>query len=141
MGCIQVVIRPAAPDDLMPIAAIQAGSPEAAQWSPAGYLDQECSVAIREGHVAGFLVARQVAPGEREILNLAVDSIERRQGIARALLAHELARASGSWYLEVRGSNLPAIQLYESAGFKRVGRRSGYYDRPAEDGIVMRFFS
>jgi ribosomal-protein-alanine N-acetyltransferase len=141
MDGIEVTVRPATPDDLTAIADIQAASPEAAQWHPSDYLDHDCSVAVRQDCIAGFLVARQVAPGEREILNLAVKPLERRHGIARALVAHELARATGAWYLEVRSSNHPAIQLYESAGFKPSGRRTAYYDEPAEDGIVMRFFS
>ena len=52
-----------------------------------------------------------------------------------------LARAQGAWFLEVRASNAAAIQLYESAGFHRAGRRPDYYADPAEDAIVMRFFS
>lgn len=136
-----MTVRPATPDDLTAIAAIQAASPAAAQWNPSDYLDHDCSVAVRQNRVAGFLVARQVAPGEREILNLAVEPMNRHHGVARALVAYELARATGAWYLEVRASNHSAIQLYESAGFKPAGRRTAYYDEPAEDGIVMRFFS
>jgi len=98
-------------------------------------------VAEVKGCVAGFLVMREVAPGEREILNLAVDPAERRTGIARGLVGDALARAKGAWFLEVRASNSAAIQLYESAGFKRAGRRPDYYREPAEDAIVMRFFS
>jgi ribosomal-protein-alanine N-acetyltransferase len=138
---VQVTIRAATAEDLAAIAAIQAVSPEAAQWEPAGYLDHDCDVAIRGGRLAGFLVARQVAPGEREILNLAVDPAERRSGIARALLSEALARAQGAWFLEVRASNAAAIRLYESAGFEIAGRRSGYYREPAEEAIVMRIFS
>ena len=141
MDRIEVTVRPATPGDLAAVAAIQAASPAAAQWNPSDYLDHDCLVAVKQGCVAGFLVARQVAPGEREILNLAVEPLERRHGVARALVAYELARTTGAWYLEVRSSNHPAIQLYESAGFKPAGRRTAYYDEPAEDGIVMRFFS
>jgi len=127
--------------DLAAIAAIQAASPEASQWNPADYLKHDCRVAEVKGCVAGFLVIREVGPDEREILNLAVDPAERRTGIARGLLADALASAPGSWFLEVRASNAAAIQLYESAGFQIAGRRSGYYREPAEEAIVMRFFS
>ena len=50
--------------DLAAIAAIQAASPEAAQWNPADYLKHDCRVADVNSCVAGFLVTRQVAPGE-----------------------------------------------------------------------------
>jgi len=139
----KVTIRAATARDLAGIAAIQAVSPEAAQWDPAGYLDHDCRVAVTAGtgQIAGFLVIRLVGPGEREILNLAVDPSERRSGIARGLLKGALAHARGRWFLEVRASNAAAIGLYESAGFKRAGLRGEYYHDPAEDGIVMRFDS
>ena len=78
----------------------------------------------------GFLVARQTAPGEREILNLAVDPSQRRRGVARALLQAELGRGKNQWFLEVRESNLGAIRLYQSAGFRVAGRRESYYSNP-----------
>src|SRR5256885_11226021 len=98
------VIRAATAEDLPAIAAIQAASPGAAQWEPGSYLDYDCRVADASGCVAGFLVIRQVAPDEREILNLAVDPAKRRRGIARELLAAAMG-AKGAWFLEVRGSN------------------------------------
>jgi len=137
----QVTIRTARFTDLGPLAAIQAASPEAAQWNPLDYLKYDCRVADVESCVAGFLVFREVAPDEREILNLAVDPAERRKGIAGRLLSEVLAVAKGTWFLEVRASNAAALQLYESAGFHRAGRRRNYYYEPAEDAIVMRFFS
>ena len=137
----QVTIRAATAADLPGIAAIQAISPEAAQWDPASYLAHDCRLALVDAQIAGFLVTRQVGAGEREILNLAVDPAERRGGVARGLLGDALARSKGRWFLEVRASNVAAIRLYESAGFERAGLRPGYYADPAEDGIVMRFFS
>jgi ribosomal-protein-alanine N-acetyltransferase len=41
-------------------------------------------------------------------------------------------------YLEVRESNTAARRLYASRGFEEMGRRRGYYKRPAEDAIVLR---
>jgi len=130
-------IRPATPDDLSAIELIQGRS----SWEPVDYLKYNGLVAVVDSVVVGFLAARETAPGEREILNLAVDSSRRRQGIARALLKHELASSRGSWFLEVRRSNAAAIRLYESVGFKVVGHRPAYYPDPPEAAIVMRFFS
>ena len=137
----EIAIRPARLADLAAIDAIQAASPEASQWTPTDYLKHDCRVCELNSCVAGFLVTREVAPGESEILNMAVDPAERRTGIARKLLADALARVKGAWFLEVRASNTAAIRLYESAGFTRAGERKNYYHEPAEDGIVMRFFS
>ena len=140
-----LLVRPVTAEDLDAIGRIQGSSPEAAQWNLGAYLEFECTVAII-GQVVGFLVVRQTAPDEREILNLAVDPAYRRRGIARRLMEHQLIerrlhQGKGSWFLEVRESNGPAIRLYESLGFRACGRREGYYNNPAEAGIVMRIHS
>jgi len=134
-------IRAATSDDLGAIAAIQAASHEASQWDPAGYLDYDCLVAIKDDRVAGFLVSRQTAPGEREILDLAVAPSERRRGVARRLIAAELERSRGQWFLEVRESNIAALNLYKACGFQEAGSRNSYYRDPPESGIVMKLNS
>ena len=138
-----LVLRLATQDDLGAIARIQAASPQASQWKIDDYLAQECRVACLRGsqQIAGFLVCRETAPREREILNVAVAPAARRRGVARRLLEEELARGERTWFLEVRESNEKAIALYESLGFRRVGARKNYYEDPSETGIVMRFLS
>ena len=78
---------------------------------------------------------------EGEVLNLAVDPRHRRRGVARALLSRletELRRQGAARiYLEVRPTNQPAIALYERLGFRRIGRRRGYYAKPREDAVTM----
>ncbi len=39
--------------------------------------------------------------------------------------------------LEVRVSNIPAINLYEKYGFKSLGTRKGYYQDNNEDALIM----
>ena len=84
-----------------------------------------------------------VEAGDAHILNLCVRSELRRKGLGRILLDHllDLARAGGAntMFLEVRSSNLPAIQLYESMGFSQIGVRRGYYPgaNGGEDAMVM----
>ncbi len=134
-------MRPATREDLPAISAVQAASPEASQWEPSSYLDHHCTVMVVDGVVAGFVVSRETGPGEREILNLAVDPAQRRRGVARRLLKVELSRKEIHWFLEVRESNVAARGFYESLGFRAVGRRQNYYDGPPEGAIVMRFFS
>ena len=132
-----MTIRPAETRDLDAIATIQGPS----SWKPEDYLNFECRVAEEDGVVRGFLASRETAPGEREILFVAVDAEHRRRGMARRLLEDELARSRGEWVLEVRESNFAARQLYESLGFRLAGKRQYYYSDPCEAAIVMRFFS
>ena len=42
--------------------------------------------------------------------------------------------------LEVRDTNLAARALYHKFGFEDVGLRKNYYDKPAEDAILMTKF-
>lgn len=87
-------------------------------------------IAALEGRPAGLLVLSVVA-GEAEILTLAVDPVDRRRGVARALLADAASRAKASGasglLLEVAVDNDPALHLYRTAGFREIGRRPGYY--------------
>ncbi|HTS31072.1 MAG TPA: ribosomal protein S18-alanine N-acetyltransferase [Bryobacteraceae bacterium] len=134
-------IRRGEPSDLEAVAAIQDASPEAARWTVSDYPEHDFQIAVRGGHIAGFLVSRRVAQGETEILNLAVAPEWRRQGVARTLLAAFLAGVRGTVFLEVRESNQAARNIYKSMGFQEVGCRRGYYDYPPESAIVMKFHS
>lgn len=124
-----------APADLDQVAAIQQASPEAARWNPAEYLNYRSLVAECDGEIAGFAVVRDVAPGEMELLTLAVLPSLRRKGLARTLL--RALPAGSDIYLEVRASNRIAQELYLSTGFRLIGRRPAYYEGPTEDAIVM----
>ena len=137
----RVRIRAATQDDLREITAIEDSVAESPRWQPGDFLAFDCRVAVLDGQLSGFLVSRQVADGEREILNIAVHPRYRRLGIAKELLRAEIARGSGAYFLEVRESNAAARRLYESLGFQAVGERPGYYENPPETGIVMRIFS
>lgn len=134
-------LRPATGADIDQIWAIQSTAPEASQWHREDYLSFDCTVADENGRVAGFLVSRETVPGEREILNIAVNPEFRRLGVASELIRRELAQHPGEHFLEVRESNAPARNLYHHLGFRDVGVRPGYYENPPEPGIVMRFFS
>ena len=93
------------------------------------------------GRLGGYVVALVVGP-EAEIADLAVAPDSRRRGIGRALLervSSELtARGVRTLFLEVRESNRAARTLYESSGFRSVGRRRGYYRQPVEDALLLK---
>jgi len=91
----------------------------------------------------GYLVAM---PGvnETHLLDITTVPLHQRQGCARLLLGaltawSRLQQAEWLW-LEVRASNQAARALYESLGFRQVGRRRDYYPDQGtrrEDAIVM----
>ena len=82
------------------------------------------------------------AADEAEILNLGVSPTWRRSGIGRALINEMITRLRergiSSVFLEVRESNEGAQRLYQSLGFKEVGRRRRYYRRPTEDAVILK---
>lgn len=135
------LIRPGEPRDLAEIRAIQASSPESAQWDVTQYFNYRVLVAVSGIRVTGFLVARTLAEREHELLNLAVAPEFRRQGIGRALVTAWLEGAAGTVYLEVRPSNAAARLFYKHLGFEEVSIRPEYYQNPPESAIVLKFHS
>lgn len=132
-----MTIRPATEADLEVITAIQNASPEASQWNPRDYLSYTCLVAEDRG-ITGFVVIREITDGEYELLNLAVAPVVRRKRVARLLLQSILSRYHGTWFLELRESNLAARKLYENTGFISIAKRAAYYPDSRESAIVMR---
>jgi ribosomal-protein-alanine N-acetyltransferase len=99
------------------------------------------SIVIRCGReLMGYLCLWEIGH-EIHITNLAVHPRFRRRGAARALLAFILDDAQQKRvelvFLEVRPTNLEARTLYESLGFRVIGRRKGYYFDTGEDALVM----
>jgi ribosomal-protein-alanine N-acetyltransferase len=131
--------------DIEAILLIQAVSPEIAQWTPGDYIRVargEMAGWVAEGPegIEGFLVGRQVLK-DLEILNFAVRADRRRLGIGRKLLVKALEWGRGfeaeNALLEVRASNLAALNFYEQHGFVAIGRRRAYYRAPVDDALVL----
>jgi ribosomal-protein-alanine N-acetyltransferase len=136
-----ITVRKATAEDLEGLLQLQRQSqPQAAEWSPGALLEglAGCLTAQVRERLAGFLLYREIAFGEWEILNLAVDPALRRQGIANRLIEEFSRLAPGDVYLEVRESNQAARALYARWGFREQGKRRGYYHRPVEDAVVMK---
>ena len=76
-----------------------------------------------------------------ELANLALTPGRRGVGLGARLLRHLMGVAAGrgvrKLFLEVRASNVQALDLYDLFGFTEVGVRRGYYDNPKEDARVM----
>lgn len=140
--------RPLELRDVEAVLAIQAASPETAQWTARDYervASSEMAGWVAAGdsassQVAGFIVARRVAD-DLEILNLAVRHDARHQGVGSLLVAEALTWAKGHGaeraFLEVRASNQGALQFYRKHRFETAGRRVGYYSSPVEDALLL----
>ena len=92
------------------------------------------------GRIVGFC-NYWIVSTELHVLAIATHPDFRGRAIATALLDHVLAagRTAGCLLatLEVRRSNVPAIALYERAGFKVAHVRARYYQDDGEDALVM----
>ncbi|MDY6775555.1 MAG: ribosomal protein S18-alanine N-acetyltransferase [Halobacteria archaeon] len=90
--------------------------------------------------VVGYILAVPVGRRDARVLSFCVDESNRREGYGRTLMLEAVRRLRDKGFerlsLEVRVSNSPAIELYESFGFVRTGRQDGYYE-DGEDAYVM----
>ncbi len=119
-------------------------------WNRANFTDSlksgyEAQVLLGGDEVIGYFMAMK-GVDEVHLLNITVAPAHLRQGWARVML-DALAiwsRGQGAeWlWLEVRTSNLRAMNVYDAYGFRRIGVRKQYYPAHAgqrEDAVVMSF--
>ena len=85
-----------------------------------------------------FALGRVIA-GEAELLTIATDPAQRRQGLGRMVLAtfevEAAQRGARELFLEVAADNTAAIGLYQNAGYDQIATRTGYYRKP--DGVQV----
>lgn len=86
-----------------------------------------------------------IAANEAHLTNLAVAEDYRRKSIAKQLLDNILLIISKYEcefiLLEVRPSNIEAIEFYKKHGFTFLYQRPKYYRKPVEDALVfVRYF-
>ena len=142
---MELVIRELVSEDAQAVSEIEQES-FSMPWSPRDFLEMVEAdyayyyVAEVDGEIAGCCGIRNIV-GEGEITNVVVAQKFRRQGIGKALMEYMLKEAPkhgiGDCTLEVRVSNEAAIRLYESFGFRGEGIRPGFYEKPAEDALIM----
>jgi len=130
-----VQFRAATPDDLSAVMNIE-NRAHFHPWAESvviRYLQKPGSSWIAEddsGEVIAYAVITLIA-GESELLMIAVAPERQGKGAGRALMNFLLeylrSKKAEQWFLEVRESNIPAIQLYESLGFCQAGSRPNYY--------------
>jgi len=137
-------IRSASMADLERIAEIErssfsdpypSGLLKAFFFMPSAYIVAECG-----GRVVGYAIGIMRRETLGHIVSIAVDPLERQQGVGWALLNSLIDKLESMgakrFRLEVRESNSAAKRLYTKAGFKEKGKIKGYY-QDGEDAAVF----
>ena len=97
-------------------------------------------VAVVNEKVVGYIGSMFVLD-EVQITDIAVTEDFRKNNIGNLLLSHiiKLAENENMSFitLEVRKSNLAAINLYSKNSFINLGIRKNFYIKPTEDAIIM----
>jgi len=125
---------------------IETGS-NPAPWSEKNFLDclkkdYYCLIQEVDKDSSGFAI-QSMSLFETHLLNIGIKTEFRKKGLGQDLL-DQIIHASKSMgsrkiFLEVRVSNIPAIELYKKFGFKKISLRKDYYSLPEgrEDAFVM----
>jgi ribosomal-protein-alanine N-acetyltransferase len=140
-----MIIREMLTEDLNQVMEIEE-SLFSVPWTKEGYFtyltrkDTMFLVVEEKEQILGYCGLLMVLD-EGDVLNVAVRRDRQKEGIGNFLM-ESMIRLSGelgirSYHLEVRSSNVRAINLYERVGFHRDGLRKGYYTKPLEDALLM----
>jgi [ribosomal protein S18]-alanine N-acetyltransferase len=152
MKALQVRIRKAAQDDIGRIVDIERSWHHLSHWSVDSYYRLITDDPFTNSFVAeiedadglisivGFVIYHMAA-GVSEIYNIAVESGHARLGVGKQLMSAAIedsrSRKAQKVMLEVRKSNVGAINFYLGFKFEIVGDRKNYYSNPLEDAYVM----
>ncbi len=133
------------PEDVKQVALIESQT-FSIPWSEEAFFDSLALphtifvVAEEQGEIAGYC-GMYTSFQEGEIVNVAVAEKYRRQGVAGRMLEflffEGLKKEVSSFFLEVRESNTAAIGLYECFGFRQIGLRKNFYEKPREHALIM----
>lgn len=93
-----------------------------------------------DGSPAAYCIGA-AAYGEAELYRIGVLPEQRRKGMGKRILTDFISacpKDTEKIFLEVRESNIPAIELYKSCGFKPEAVRKNYYGG-GENAVIMVF--
>ncbi len=140
--------RPAGPEDVGAVVALEAATQGADAWSEGLVRDGIAGglptisylVAEHDDRIVGYAVA-SYAGDIAELQRIGVVEEARRTGVASELLAaivdHAPSTGADRMLLEVRADNRDALAFYAARGFVEIDRRARYY-RDGTDAVVMR---
>ncbi|RAI14598.1 MAG: ribosomal-protein-alanine N-acetyltransferase [Candidatus Melainabacteria bacterium] len=143
----EVTIKRMTPDDIDGVIKIEESAYGDHHWSRASFLNEISNelakyytLHTQDGVLAAYAGCWHILE-EAHITTIAVAPEYRRKNFGQALLK----RIIDDCYLEkikyitleVRVSNIPAINLYTKYGFSSFGTRKGYYQDNNEDALIM----
>ena len=93
-----------------------------------------------DSEIIGFIIFSSINP-EAHILSISVTKKIQSKGVGSLLLQSMLDQCAAMNYkkifLEVRTSNLQAINFYQKFGFSKDAIRNNYYTDNSEDALLM----
>lgn len=93
-----------------------------------------------DSEIIGFIIFSPINP-EAHILSISVTKKIQSKGVGSLLLQSMLDQCAAMKYkkifLEVRTSNLQAINFYQKFGFSKDAIRDNYYTDNSEDALLM----
>lgn len=143
----KIYIKRMEPQDVDSVIKIEEQAYGSHHWSKESFLNELNNELARyytlfneNNELAGYAGCWHILD-EAHITNIAIAKQHRRKRYAEALLK----RIIDDCYLEkvkyitleVRVSNIPAINLYTKYGFSSFGTRKGYYQDNNEDALIM----
>jgi len=139
-------VRPMCEQDLIQVVAIEREVYEF-PWSEGIFRDclrvGYCAIVVASDELVRGYAVMSAAADEAHLLNICIHPDWHGCGVGRALLGWLVGQASqlgaSRLILEVRPSNIVALQLYESVGFRQIGVRKAYYrsHQGREDALVL----
>ncbi|MQW92191.1 ribosomal-protein-alanine N-acetyltransferase [Acinetobacter wanghuae] len=102
----------------------------------------QSTVIEQNGQVVGFCILQPVLD-EANLLLMAIDPTQQGKGLGYQILDASLNMLKNNpiqIFLEVRESNIAAINLYQKSGFHQIDLRKNYYPNPngtKEHAIIM----
>jgi len=143
---VGVTIRAMGPADIDAVAAIEK-SAFTDPWPKIAFKEMldvsnriNLVLLMPDGAIGGYVLA-QTGADELQIQNIAVAPPYRRRQLGSLLLARAeeegVARGALCSVLDVRATNEAALGLYQSVGYRMIGRRKNYYRYPICDALVL----
>ncbi len=97
-------------------------------------------IIIKDNKPVGYIGFWHIVD-EGHITNICIDKTLQKQGLGTKLMEYAIEAMKSleiiATTLEVRQSNLKAINFYNKLGFTSEGVRKNYYSNPKEDAVIM----